>query len=134
MDKRTDDDSKKPVVVRPPQTPKLDFGIEGDRSIGELLADAKIAEMKRAFDERYQSGVSSLIQPQTDFKSDAAKGEEVANILLEGKRRALVSIALHSGLFSVVAITAGTIVGLPIVLSCLFIAPAVLLSIVLSRR
>ena len=126
----------KKVKADSPEIPELDLGMEADQALGTVVADAKIAAMKRGFDVRYQDGVTEFFKQQCggDLESDRHLGERIAQAKLEERRQTLLAIAIKSGIFTAMSGIAAVVVGFSPVQAAIVVFPSTVAAICTSKK
>lgn len=121
---------KKPTL----KIPALDIGIESDVELGELVANAKVAAMQQGFDDRYSQGVTGFFVAQCSTESDQIIGTHAAALRLEERRKTLITIAIQTGLFSIVSGCTALLVGFSPAQSAIVVFPSTIAAICVSKR
>lgn len=122
--------------LNPPNSeiPEFDIGIEGDIELGSAIADLKVAAMQQGFDDRYSQGVTGFFTAQCSTEADQAVGVHAAALRLEERRQTLITIAIQTGLFSLVSGCTALLVGFSPVQSAIVVFPSTIAAICVSKR
>ena len=122
------------VNIEDPQPIDLDLGLEKSCEVGIMAADAALAAMKKAHDDRYSQGLQSFLQSEITPEQQELIGVAAAALALEERRKTLVSIALRSSAYSAVSIAVALLVGFSPLQSSLCFPVSITIAICTGRK
>lgn len=111
-----------------------DLGADDDKAIGRLIADTKLKATQQAFDSRYEKGITSWIEKQGPTQEDIEKGQLLASIAIEARRKALIDTTVRSGGFFGALMAAALIINIPPHMAIAFCSPASVIAGILTEQ
>lgn len=112
--------------------PDIDLGLDQDKKLGEVIAQAKVKAMEEGFDAEYDRGVTSFLGEYGYESRD--EGAAIARMMLEERRKTLIEAAKNSLLFGVTVLSVSFAVQLPYQAAIALAIPAVGAGIYTARR
>lgn len=114
----------KPIKPQTFKSEPFSLGLECDRELGEIVADAKLQATQDGFTDRYHQGVDSFWREQGISAKDKTIGEAIALALLSERQKVLQQIIIRTLLFGIPGLLAALLIGVKPEQSAIAFIPA----------